>query len=246
MHRFFTTPEYISDEKVVLRGSDVAHIRTVLRLKKGDRIQVLDGRGNCYTVILTNVGRDTIESSINSKDDANNCESPLKICLGQGMVKGTGFDSIVRKSVELGVDKVVPVRTNRCISKLSREDLPKKIDRWKRIAAEASKQCSRSRVPEIGPKPISVKEFCLVNQYCDLKLIFWEEELTIRIKDLSNKKKLNSAAILIGPEGGFSAKEVESSKKCGFQSVSLGPRLLRTETAPLAAISILQNYWGDL
>ena len=246
MHRFFTPPEYISDEKVIMRGSDVAHIRTVLRLKRGDRIQVLDGRGNCYTVILTHVGRDTIESSINSKDDANNCESPLKICLGQGMVKGTGFDSIVRKSVELGVDKVVPVRTNRCISKLSREDLPKKIDRWKRIAAEASKQCSRSRVPEIGPKPISVKEFCLVNQYCDLKLIFWEEELTIRIKDLSNKKKLNSAAILIGPEGGFSAKEVESSKKCGFQSVSLGPRLLRTETAPLAAISILQNYWGDL
>ncbi len=246
MHRFFTPPEYISDEKVIMRGSDVAHIRTVLRLKRGDRIQVLDGRGNCYTVILTHVGRDTIESSINSKDDANNYESPLKICLGQGMVKGTGFDSIVRKSVELGVDKVVPVRTSRCISKLSREDIPKKIGRWKRIAAEASKQCGRCRVPEIGHKPISVKDFCLVNQYCDLKLIFWEEELTIRIKDLSNKKKPNSAAILIGPEGGFSAKEVESSQKCGFQSVSLGPRLLRTETAPLAAISILQNYWGDL
>ena len=246
MHRFFTPPEYISDEKVIMRGSDVAHIRTVLRLKRGDRIQVLDGRGNCYTVILTHVGRDTIESSINSKDDANNCESPLKICLGQGMVKGTGFDSIVRKSVELGVDKVVPVRTNRCISKLSREDLPKKIDRWKRIAAEASKQCSRSRVPEIGPKPISVKEFCLVNQYCDLKLIFWEEEVTIRIKDLFNKKKFKSAAILIGPEGGFSAEEVESSKKYGFQSISLGPRLLRTDTAPIAAISILQNYWGDM
>ena len=246
MHRFFTSPENIADEKVILRGSDVAHIRTVLRLKKGDRIQVLDGRGNCYTVILTSVGHDTIESSINSKDDANNCESPLSICLGQGMVKGTGFDSIVRKSVELGVDKVVPVSANRCISKLPREDLPKKIDRWTRIAEEASKQCGRCKVPEIGPKPISVKEFCLLNQNCDLKLIFWEEEVTIRIKDLSNKKKLNSAAILIGPEGGFSAKEVESSKKCGFQSVSLGPRLLRTETAPLAAISILQNYWGDL
>ncbi len=246
MHRFFTTPEYISDEKVILRGSDVAHIRTVLRLKKGDRIQVLDGRGNCYTVILTNVGRDTIESSINSKDDANNCESPLKICLGQGMVKGTGFDSIVRKSVELGVDKVVPVRTNRCISKLSREDLPKKIDRWTRIAEEASKQCGRCKVPEIGPKPISVKEFCLLNQNCDLKLIFWEEEVTIRIKDLSDKRKFKSAAILIGPEGGFSAEEVENSKRYGFQSVSLGPRLLRTDTAPIAAISILQHYWGDL
>ncbi len=237
MHRFFTTPENITDEKVILRGTDVAHIRTVLRLKGGDRIQVLDGRGNCYTVILTTVWRDRIESTISLKEDASNCESPLRICLGQGMVKGTGFDGIVRKSVELGVDKVVPVSASRCISK---------IDRWSRIAREASKQCGRSRVPDIGPKSTTVKDFCFVNRESDLKLIFWEEERSLRIKDLLHKKQLNSVAILIGPEGGFSSKEVEVSRKYGFQSVSLGPRLLRTDTAPLAAISILQNRWGDL
>ena len=246
MHRFFTSPENIKDEKVILRGSDVVHIRTVLRLKRGDRIQVLDGRGNCYTVILTRVGRDQIESSINSKEDANNCESPLRICLGQGMVKGTGFDGIVRKSVELGVDRVVPVSADRCISKLSQEDATKKMDRWRRIATAASKQCGRSRVPGIGPKSATVKEFCFFNRESDLKLIFWEEERSIRIKDLSYKNQLKSAAILIGPEGGFSSKEVENAKKYGFQSVSLGPRLLRTDTAPLAAISILQDHWGDL
>jgi 16S rRNA (uracil1498-N3)-methyltransferase len=246
MHRFFTTPENITDEKVILRGTDVAHIRTVLRLKGGDRIQVLDGRGNCYTVILTTVWRDRIESTISLKEDASNCESPLRICLGQGMVKGTGFDGIVRKSVELGVDKVVPVSASRCISKLSQEDAAKKIDRWSRIAREASKQCGRSRVPDISPKSTTVKDFCFVNRESDLKLIFWEEERSLRIKDLLHKKQLNSAAILIGPEGGFSSKEVEVSRKYGFQSVSLGPRLLRTDTAPLAAISILQNRWGDL
>ncbi len=240
MHRFFTTPENITDEKVILRGTDVAHIRTVLRLKGGDRIQVLDGRGNCYTVILTTVWRDRIESTISLKEDASNCESPLRIC------KGTGFDGIVRKSVELGVDKVVPVSASRCISKLSQEDAAKKIDRWSRIAREASKQCGRSRVPDIGPKSTTVKDFCFVNRESDLKLIFWEEERSLRIKDLLHKKQLNSVAILIGPEGGFSSKEVEVSRKYGFQSVSLGPRLLRTDTAPLAAISILQNRWGDL
>ena len=246
MHRFFTTPENITDEKVILRGSDVAHVRKVLRLKRGDRIQVLDGCGNCYTVILSIVGHDTIECSINSKENANNCESPLRISLGQGMVKGVGFDGIVRKSVELGVDKVVPVSASRCVPKLSQEDVTKKMDRWQRIAIEASKQCGRSRVPDIGPKLATVKEFCFFYRESDLKLIFWEEERSIRIKDLSHKNQLKSAAILIGPEGGFSSKEVESSKKYGFQSVSLGPRLLRTDTAPLAAISILQNHWGDL
>jgi 16S rRNA (uracil1498-N3)-methyltransferase len=162
------------------------------------------------------------------------------------MVKGTGFDGIVRKSVELGVDKVVPVSASRCISKLSREDAAKKIDRWSRIAREASKQCGRSSVPDIASKSTTVKDFCFVNRESDLKLIFWEEERSLRIKDLLHKNKLNSVAILIGPEGGFSSKEVEISRKYGFQSVSLGPRLLRTDTAPLAAISILQNRWGDL
>jgi len=246
MHRFFTNPENITDKKVIIRGTDVAHIRAVLRLKRGDRVEVLDGRGNCYIVTLTLVGRDQIESSINLKEDANNCESPLRICLGQGIVKGTGFDGIVRKSVELGVDKIIPVSANRCISKLSKDDSIKKIERWQRIAREASKQCGRSRVPMIIPKPSTVKDFCVFNQESDLKLIFWEEERSIRVNNLSSINQLKSAAILIGPEGGFSYTEVEISKKYGFQSISLGPRLLRTDTAPLAAIAILQNHWGDL
>ncbi len=246
MHRFFTAPENITDDNVVLRGSDVPHIRTVLRLKSGDRVQVLDGRGNCYTVILTRVGRDKIESRVESKEDVDDCESPLTISLGQGMVKGTGFDGVVRRAVELGVGYVIPVSARRCVSKLSKEDTAKKIGRWQRIAREASKQCGRTWVPEVGSKAMSVKEFCSANREADLRLIFWEEELSIRIGDLSQKKSINSAAVLIGPEGGFAADEIESAMEYGFQSVSLGPRLLRTDTAPLAVLSILQHLWGDL
>ena len=121
MHRFFTAPENITDKKAILRGTDVAHIRTVLRLKSGDRVQILDGCGNCYTVTLTHVEYDGIESRIDFKEDTDDCESPLIICLGQGIVKGTGFDGIVRRAVELGVGRVTPVRSNRCISKLSKE-----------------------------------------------------------------------------------------------------------------------------
>jgi len=246
MHRFFTVPENIIDKKIILRGSDVAHIRKVLRLKRGDRIQVLDNLGNCYTVILVSVGREQIESNIISKEDSSNCESPLRICLGQGLVKGTGFDGIVRKSVELGVDKIIPVSANRCVPNLSQEDITKKNDRWRRIATEASKQCGRSKVPGIESKPASVKQFCILNRDSDIKIIFWEEEQSIQIKDLFYESQFRSAAILVGPEGGFSSKEVESSKDYGFQSVSLGPRLLRVDTASLVAISILQNHWGDL
>jgi 16S rRNA (uracil1498-N3)-methyltransferase len=246
MHRFFTSPENIVDKKAILYGVDVSHIRTVLRLKKGDRIQILDGCGNCYTVTLTCLGRDNIESRIDLKEDANSCESPLMISLGQVMVKGTGFDGIVRRAVELGVGEVIPVSSYRCIPKISDNDIKKKMDRWSRIAREASKQCGRSRIPTVGPNTTSVKEFCSAYQDAGLKLIFWEEEQSIKIKDLPHESQFDSAAVLIGPEGGFSSGEVEISREYAFQSVSLGPRLLRTETAPLAAISIIQHHWGDL
>ena len=246
MHRFFTKPENITDRKLILHGSDVVHIRTVLRLKNGDRIQVLDGCGNCYTVTLVKTGYDIIESRIDLKEDATDCESPFFICLGQSMVKGTGFDGIVRRASELGVGQISPLSAIRCVSKLSPHDTKKKNDRWQKIAREAAKQCGRSKIPLVSLKLTSVKEFCFCNREADLRLIFWEEEESIRIKDLHNKNDLKSAAILVGPEGGFASSEIKSAKEYGFQSVSLGPRLLRTDTAALAVLSILQNYWGDL
>ena len=246
MHRFFTSPENISEGVVTLCGSDVAHIRNVLRLKSGDRVQVLDGRGGCFVVSLIRVGREKIQGRIESREDARNYESPLFIRLGQALVKGTGYDGIVRRAVELGVGDVVPVKSRRCIVKLSKSDMVRKAERWQRIAREASKQCGRERVPEVGPAVMSVEAFCAANQDADLKLAFWEEERATQVNDMPVGGKPSSAAILIGPEGGFAAGEIESAEKHGFQPVSLGPRLLRTDTAPLVALSILQYRWGDL
>ena len=246
MHRFFTSPENISEGVVTLCGSDVIHIRNVLRLKSGDRVQVLDGRGGCFTVSLIRVGREKIQGRIESREDARNYESPLFIRLGQALVKGTGYDGIVRRAVELGVGHVVPVKSRRCIVKFSKSDMVRKAERWQRIAREASKQCGRERIPEVGPAVMSVEAFCAANQDADLKFAFWEEERATQINDMPLGGKPRSAAILIGPEGGFAAGEIKSAEKYGFQPVSLGPRLLRTGTAPLVALSILQYRWGDL
>ena len=246
MHRFFTSPENISEGVVTLCGSDVIHIRNVLRLKSGDRVQVLDGRGDCFVVALIRVGREKIQGRIESREDARNYESPLFIRLGQALVKGAGYDGIVRRAVELGVGHVVPVKSRRCIAKFSKSDMVRKTERWQRIAREASKQCGRERIPEVGPAVMSVEAFCAANQDADLKFVFWEEERATQVNNMPVGGKPRSAAILIGPEGGFAAGEIESAEKHGFQPVSLGPRLLRTDTAPLVALSILQYRWGDL
>jgi 16S rRNA (uracil1498-N3)-methyltransferase len=192
------------------------------------------------------VGREKIQGRIESREDARNYESPLFIRLGQALVKGTGYDGIVRRAVELGVGHVVPVKSRRCIVKLSKFDMVRKAERWQRIAREASKQCGRGRVPEVGPAVMSVEAFCTANQDADLKLAFWEEERATQVNDIPVGGKPSSAAILIGPEGGFAAGEIKIAEKYGFRPVNLGPRLLRTDTAPLVALSILQYRWGDL
>ena len=166
--------------------------------------------------------------------------------LGQGLVKGSGFDGIVRRSVELGVTKVFPISAKRCISKFSPKGIQTKSERWQRIAREAAKQCGRSKVPNINPIPISVKEFCYFNRHAELRLIFWEEERSTRVRNLLHKKNIVSAALLVGPEGGFSSEEIKDAAEYGFRPISLGPRLLRTDTAPLAILSVIQNHWGDL
>ena len=126
------------------------------------------------------------------------------------------------------------------------ENTKNKNARWQRIAREAAKQCGRSRIPDISPRPFSVKEFCYANREADLRLIFWEEERSTRMRDLPHRHDLKTAAVLIGPEGGFTSGEITNAIEYGFRSVSLGPRLLKTDTAPLAVLSILQNHWGDL
>jgi 16S rRNA (uracil1498-N3)-methyltransferase len=242
MHRFFAHKSNFFNNLVVLQGSDVSHIRTVLRLTMGDEIEVLDGEGTLYLVRLSEFKNKLIECKILSSKKINT-ESPLKIHLGQSLIKGSGFDIILRKAVELGAHSISPLLTERTVTKV---DSDKKIIRWKKIAEESSKQCGRSAIPKISNSIVKLETFCQQASDSDLKLIFWEMENKKRLRDINTETAPRSVSVLIGPEGGFTQEEVETARSYGFHSLSLGPRIFRAETAPLVVLSILQAKWGDI
>ena len=242
MHRFFAHKSNFLNNLVVLQGSDVSHIRTVLRLTVGDEIEVLDGEGTLYLVKLSEFKNKLIKCEILSSEK-NDTESPLKIHLGQSLVKGNGFDIILRKAVELGAHSISPLLTERTVTKV---DSDKKIIRWKKIAEESSKQCGRSSIPKISNSIVKLETFCPHASDSDLKLIFCEMENKKRLRDINPETAPRSVSVLIGPEGGFTQEEVETARSYGFHSLRLGSRIFRAETAPLVVLSILQAEWGDI
>ena len=245
MHRFFVTSEGFSENTVTLKGSDVNHIRTVLRMKPGDRIEVIDHQGVQYEVVLAEVERDHVRGEVLSRIEIQT-ESPVNICMGQALIKGNAFDLLVRKTTELGVHSISAIRTQRCVARLAKESEAYRTQRWQRIAEEASKQCGRSRIPQINPSVFSLEEFCQQSADCDLKLAFWEGEQTTRLQDIGSPDTVTSIAFLAGPEGGWAAEEIDFLKEQGFQTVSLGPRLLKADMVSLIIVSLLQHRWGDL
>ncbi len=244
VRQFFISPDHISNDQVTLRGQDVTHIRTVLRLKPGDNIYVMDGIGNRYCVCLTHIQREEVLGKILSKDDVGT-QSPLTIHMGQALLKGNKFDDIISKAVELGVHSLTPLITERCVVKLKPIDLAKKSVRWQKIALEAAKQCRRTVVPVVETGQFLDAFFQKCKEH-ELKIMFWENEKATRIKNLAVQKSPGNVAVVIGPEGGFTEAEVKMAQEYGFKIVSLGPRILRAETAPIAVLAILQNLYGDL
>jgi 16S rRNA (uracil1498-N3)-methyltransferase len=245
MHRFFVSPEGFSNKTVTIQGPDVDHIRKVLRMKPGDRIGVVDNQGFQHKIVLSEVERDFVRGEILSTF-ALKTESPVKICMGQALIKGSGFDFLVRKATELGVHTIVPLITQHCVARLPQGSEVNRTQRWQRIAAEASKQCGRTRVPEVYPAMMSVEPFCRQFSDCDLKLVFWEGETRTRLHDIPADASVSSIAFLAGPEGGWADSEIELLRNQGYQTVSLGPRLLRADSVSLVILSLLQHRWGDL
>jgi len=245
MHRFFVPSEGFFEKTVTIKGSDVNHIRTVLRMKPGDRIEVIDHQGFRYEIVLAEVERDFVQGEILSKI-AMRTESPVNIRMGQALIKGNAFDLLVRKATELGVHSIVALKTERCVARLAKESQAYRTQRWQRVAEEASKQCGRSRVPEIHSTVLSIEEFCQQSSDCDLKLVFWEGEQKSRLQDISAPDSVTSIAFLAGPEGGWAAEEIDFLKEQGFQTVTLGPRLLKADAVSLVILSLLQHRWGDL
>ena len=242
MHRFFLEKKNILNDTIVIQGSDATHIRNVLRLHAGEEIEVFVGQGLLYLVRLEEVRSRSVKGKIVSSEKVDT-ESPLKIHLGQSLIKGNKFDVVLRKSVELCVQTITPLLTERTILK---GDNNKKIPRWKKIIEESSKQCGISSIPQISETVTKLDAYFQQAKSSNLKLMFWEMEKEKGLKDIKPIDTPRSVNVLIGPEGGFTLEEVEMARSYGFQTLGLGPRIFRAETAPLVVLSLLQSRWGDI
>ncbi|MDQ2084991.1 16S rRNA (uracil(1498)-N(3))-methyltransferase [Herbivorax sp. ANBcel31] len=246
MSRFFVNGENIFPDSIDITGEDVVHIKKVLRLKNGDNITVSDGMGTDYYVKIEKIDSDKVTTKI-INSEKNKSEPSVNITLFQALPKSDKMDFIIQKGVELGAKKIVPVITERTVVKISKnKDYKKKHQRWNRISMEAAKQCKRGRVPQIE-YPMTFKD--AIDSLTDesLKILPYEKEKSIKMKRiLSNKSNIKDIFIFIGPEGGFSDNEIELAFNSSVSTVSLGPRILRTETAGIVVLSILMYELGDV
>ena len=243
MYHFFVEPEQIQDKEIIITGSDVNHIKNVIRLKVGDEISISNGiDGRDYRCGIAQITEDEVRCELRFiKEDG--VELPVKVCLFQGLPKGDKMELIVQKSVELGAYQVIPVATKRAVVKLDAKKAKKKIERWQQIAVSAAKQAGRGIIPEVG-------EVCTyaqaLKQAEELDVVLIPYELA---KGMEETKQIiagirpgQSVGIFIGPEGGFEKEEVEQAVKAGAEPLTLGKRILRTETAGLTMLSVLMFH----
>ncbi len=241
--RFFAEKENITDSAVYITGDDVKHISKVLRLRTGDEITVCDGDKTDYECSISEISGDRVVAEIREVHP-NKAESEICLTLYQGLTKGDKMDYIIQKCVELGVSKIVPVLTKRAVSRPSDGD--KKVVRWQKIAAEAAKQCGRGIIPEVGK--ICTFEEAITEAGGDkksLNLMPYECEGERHLRDSLKAYTGKNVSVFIGPEGGFDESEVGFAKAKGVKTITLGPRIMRTETAPLAVSAAIMYEIGD-
>lgn len=240
MQRFYVNKNGVTEGLITITGDDAMHISKVLRLGAGDELIVCDGEGNDYFCQIENALKTEVTLKI-IKTQQNNTEPPIEITLYQAIPKSDKMEYIIQKCVELGVTFVVPVESKYCVAKLKDD---KKLVRWQKIADEASKQCGRGRKTVIHP-PVAFKDAVKNIPDGSLKIIPYENEKENKLKNTLKNSKLSKISVFIGPEGGFSEEEIALAKENGIIPVTLGPRILRTETAPIAVISACMYELGD-
>jgi 16S rRNA (uracil1498-N3)-methyltransferase len=241
MRRFYAPPEGFQADTVCLDSEETRHLARVLRLGVGDRVEVCDGTGRQVEARIVELDPKGARLQV-LRELAFWGESPLRLVLGIGLAKGEALDGVVRQATEMGVQRIIPFLSERS-ERLTPERARRRLSRWQRLSREILKSCQRSVLPEIE----AVREFAEVLPGPEeAKLIFWEEERGGGLQGCLSRPRPAAARMLIGPEGGFAAGEVDLARQAGFQVVSLGPRRLKVETAALAALSLLQCAWGDL
>lgn len=245
MRRFFLEKNRIEKGRAILDGNEAKHVGKVLRLGVGDSLYLLDEEGSEYQAVITSKSSRTVEVEILTKIPPQK-DSSITIALGQALPKAQKMNYIIQKTTELGVSTIIPFSSTRSVPLLDDERSQRKRVRWQRIALEATKQCGRVVVPRIEAI-VPFKEVLEKWNDNSLKIMLWEDEKNITLKDVLKKNQPSSKVIfLVGPEGGFTPDEVEMAKHAGFQAVSLGKYILRTETAGICLLGILHYEWGDL
>lgn len=240
MHHFFVEPSQIQENHIFIDGPDVNHIRNVLRMNPGEEVNVTDGSGEkVYRCAIASIGEDKVELNIMWAQEKG-MELPSKIYLFQGLPKSDKMELIIQKAVELGVYEIIPMATARAVVKLDQKKAAAKVKRWQAISESAAKQSKRLLIPEVK-EPVKFSEALKLASDLDVRLIPYElaEGMDGTRRIIQSVKPGQSVAVFIGPEGGFEEAEVELAKEAGFQAITLGRRILRTETAGMTVLSIL-------
>lgn len=232
MQRFF------SDNINEITGSDARQIQKVLRAKVGDKLIVCDGKSKSYEAEISDIKKESVSLNI-IKELNEDTEPKVKITLAQCLPKGSKIDFIIQKSIELGVFDIIPVISERSVPDISGKE-EKKQERWQKIAKEAAEQSGRQIIPQIH-SPISFDDLLKSENKYDLKIIPWELEEEKSLKSVIGNREVYSQVsnilVIVGPEGGFSQEEINKARESGLTPITLGKRILRTETAPIAVLS---------
>ena len=241
--RFFVTEDRICGQLIALEPTDAQHVSRVLRMRPGEEITICCGNGQAYHCTLEQVGKSEVTARIVEQEDFNN-EPTAFVTVYAGLSKGDRFDYLIQKCVECGASHIVPFTSQHCVVRLEGKDYEKKRQRYARIALEASKQCQRSRVVTVGeivPFEAALKEAA----QSDCGLFLYEKEEQKSLSTVLRGGAGSRFAVVTGPEGGFSEKEALLAQEAGLSCVSIGPRILRCETAPVAAVCAIMYETGN-
>ena len=243
MYQFFVEPSQIQGNRIVITGSDVNHIKNVLRMKPGEEIAVSNGTdGKEYRCGIEELLEEEIICTLRFiKEDG--LELPARVTFFQGLPKADKMEFIVQKAVELGVSRIVPYLSKNCVSRPDKTE--KKVERWRKIAAEAAKQCGRGRLPEVAAV-VPVAQAIAQAAESETALFFYENERRTGLRDALAGGVRDTVSLMVGPEGGFDPAEAKAAVDAGLQSVSLGTRILRCETAPIAALAAVLYAGGNM
>lgn len=244
MRRFYIPAGQMDKNESIITGSDAHHMRDVLRLQPDDWVVVFDGTGRQYQAQIISVDRKGIRVAMRSPVKADIVPA-FELAFAQGYLKDKKMDGLVRQLTELGVDRWVPFLSRRSIPVPDQKRLQGRYQRWQKISLEALKQCGRSRAMELDTL-VSFGDALKQARSYDLKIIFWEESKAATLRDHLRNTDPARVFLMVGPEGGFGSDEIEMAESEGFRVVGLGPRILKAETAALAAAVMVQYIFGDM